>query len=304
MDKWVKAKEKQGKNEEEKASSSSNIHKELPPNMVGECNGFQSKKYFFTYHIKQDDSFDDAFKKIEGLKKLCVKYIWGEEYGEEGNTPHLQGGFVLKKKMYAKTIQNKYFKNGVTLRKLKSWDASKIYCSKECNKIVCSDKIRKPVKDYFDRSKIRDFQKTILKIISMPPKSRKIYWLWESYGGVGKTTLARHICLNYNALYIGGKNNDIKFAVSQYVNKRDLDVVIVNLPLSQKDNAPYDALEEIKDGIFFSSKYESGMCIFNIPHIIVFANFPPKNSINGRIQETCIENFDTSSEELMFELDD
>lgn len=37
----------------------------------------------------------------------------------------------------------------------------------------------------------------------------------------------------------------------------------------------YEALEAIKDGIFFSTKYESGMVVFDSPHVVVFANFPP-----------------------------
>lgn len=37
----------------------------------------------------------------------------------------------------------------------------------------------------------------------------------------------------------------------------------------------YEAIESVKDGIFFSGKYESGMTIFNQPHIICFANFAP-----------------------------
>ncbi len=42
-----------------------------------------------------------------------------------------------------------------------------------------------------------------------------------------------------------------------------------------EDYVSYQALEEIKDGIFFSGKYEGGMKIFNSPHVICFANFSP-----------------------------
>jgi hypothetical protein len=34
-------------------------------------------------------------------------------------------------------------------------------------------------------------------------------------------------------------------------------------------------MENVKDGLFFSTKYESGMVRYNPPHVIVFANVPP-----------------------------
>ncbi len=33
--------------------------------------GFQSKKYFFTYHIKSDESFEQAFERLEPLRAHC-----------------------------------------------------------------------------------------------------------------------------------------------------------------------------------------------------------------------------------------
>jgi len=35
-------------------------------------------------------------------------------------------------------------------------------------------------------------------------------------------------------------------------------------------------MEEIKNGIFFSNKYKGKMCLFNVPHMICFANFGPE----------------------------
>ena len=37
----------------------------------------------------------------------------------------------------------------------------------------------------------------------------------------------------------------------------------------------YNAIEQLKDGLVFSSKYEGGVKMFNPPHVIIFANWLP-----------------------------
>jgi len=37
-------------------------------------------------------------------------------------------------------------------------------------------------------------------------------------------------------------------------------------------------LESIKNGLFFSGKYESTQVVMNSPHLIIFANEPPDKS--------------------------
>lgn len=108
-------------------------------------------------------------------------------------------------------------------------------------------------------------------------ETRKIYWFWEPEGCTGKTSLAKHICMNYNAIYLTGKANDIKSAISSHLEekKNELDIAIFNFPRTIEDFVSYESLEAIKDGIFFNGKYESSMKMFNSPHVIVFANFKP-----------------------------
>ncbi len=40
----------------------------------------------------------------------------------------------------------------------------------------------------------------------------------------------------------------------------------------------YDSIEQLKNGYFVSTKYESCQCIFNPPVVIIFANFPPNRA--------------------------
>lgn len=57
--------------------------------------------------------------------------------------------------------------------------------------------------------------------------------------------------------------------------KVKLRIVIWDVPRYSLDYINYAAMEEVKNGCFASTKYESGMCVFRNPHVVVFANAPP-----------------------------
>ncbi|KAK7505378.1 hypothetical protein BaRGS_00003540 [Batillaria attramentaria] len=71
------------------------------------------------------------------------------------------------------------------------------------------------------------------------------------------------------AIRFENKSADVKHA---YTGQR---VVIFDLARSQEDHINYEIIESIKNGVMFSSKYESQMKIFPPPHVVIFANFPP-----------------------------
>lgn len=106
-----------------------------------------------------------------------------------------------------------------------------------------------------------------------PPSKRKIIWIWDKVGNTGKTTLAKHLCMYHGAIYVSGKAADIKHAIISMAVKPK--IVIIDCPRTSENYVSYAALESVQNGFFFSGKYEGGQCLFEIPHVIVFANFPP-----------------------------
>lgn len=205
-------------------------------------------------------------------------YIIGKEVGTNG-TPHLQAYFECKNATQFAAMKKAFPRTHIEKAKGNQLQ-NFIYCSKEkdyTTNLKCKPK--KPVRDPLDGIEMFQFQKDIIELIKKEPDDRSIYWFWDTEGCKGKTTLAKHICMNYNALYVQGKSTDIKFGVMDMISKRgEIDVVIMGLPRSYEQYVSYDAIESIKDGIFYSSKYESGMCIFNPPHVIILANFAPDES--------------------------
>lgn len=207
------------------------------------------------------------------FKKSKIQYIFGEEVGAEG-THHLQGFISHNKKLRP----NEKFKNPRI-----HWE--KCIGNKEQNITYCSKSgiihtNMETLLDPMDNLTLHKWQVEVLEDIKVRPDSRKIIWIWEEDGCTGKTSLAKHICMNNDrAIYVNGKAADVKCCIADML-KKDVhpNVVIFGFPRTSEDYVSYAALEEVKDGIFFSGKFESGMCIFNPPHVIVFANFAPDES--------------------------
>lgn len=112
-------------------------------------------------------------------------------------------------------------------------------------------------------------------IVDGPVNDRKIYYYWEPVGNRGKTTLIKHLCIQYNKyIVVDGKASDMKYACSQI--PRGPAIVLVDIPRSSAKYVSWAGIEKVKDGIFFSRKYESAMTIYDCPHVIVFANQLPE----------------------------
>lgn len=251
------------------------------------------KRWCFTLNNYTEDEIGSL---VPQLKEHCEKYIFQEETGE-GGTDHLQGAIWFKQKK--RLTQLKKINSRIHWSVMRNEDASADYCQKSETKKVGGRSwqmgFAKPLIDPLEGKTLYDFQQEIIEMIKGEPDERKVYWFWDDQGCKGKTSLAKHICMHYNAIYVQGKASDIKFGVMDILKKRgEIDVVIMGLPRSYEEFVSYDAIESVKDGIFYSSKYESGMCIFNSPHVIILANFAPKTDklSKDRWVIKCLDDFE------------
>lgn len=110
-----------------------------------------------------------------------------------------------------------------------------------------------------------------------PLFGREIHWYWEEKGGWGKSILCKYMVHQMGALLLGGANKDALYGVASWVTKfgEGPPIIIFDIPRVNAGAVSYQSLEYIKNGVFYNSKYESGMVLFNSPHILVFANCPP-----------------------------
>lgn len=208
------------------------------------------------------------------FQEQCVLWQFQYEKGESG-TPHYQGFASFKTKVRPMSVIKV---PGIHWEKTRgSLEDNTKYTSKTEGRLAGPwNNLPRPVVDPMQGLTPRPWQAEILELIKPIPDRRTIHWYFDTLGEQGKTSLAIHICLNRKAMYVSGKATDIKCGLSLFLDKcHEVEVVFFDFVRSSEQYVSYEAIEAIKNGIFFSGKYEGGMRIFNPPHVICFANYPP-----------------------------
>ena len=128
------------------------------------------------------------------------------------------------------------------------------------------------------------WQSGVIDMLVEPAHARQICWIFDPFGDSGKTYLARYLRQERNAFYCnGGKSVDICFAYDCEP------IVIFDYVRDAEGYVNYAVIEQLKNGILTSSKYESRTKIFATPHVLVFANFAPDQSKFSRDRLSIIE---------------
>ena len=240
----------------------------------------RSKNWFFTLNNYTDEDYDTMEEVLKD--KGAIAYCFQQERGKEG-TPHIQGCFRTKNVSRFTTVKAWYKWH---IEMCHDWAAAVKYCSKVESrefpalnaKSYGLEGVGKPEVYTFKLAAPYPWQQKVIDIINGPVDDRKIYWFYCKKGGSGKTALAKHLCMNNGAIFVSGKGADVKAAIAATEKKPK--VVVFGIPrTAEKADGDqcisWDALESVKDGMFFSGKYESGMVLMPPPHMIVFANFAP-----------------------------
>jgi len=119
------------------------------------------------------------------------------------------------------------------------------------------------------------WQRDILDILKGKPNDREINWVYDPKGNKGKSRLCTHLLLEHKAVVLRGKSSDMAYMYN------DNPVVVFDIPRTQFNedgkymHAIYEMAECLKNGVIVSTKYESKMKLFTVPHVIVFSNMLP-----------------------------
>lgn len=150
----------------------------------------------------------------------------------------------------------------------------------------------------FNNTKWNKIQRKILDIIAERPDDREVNWIYDEDGNSGKSYLSKYLQLTEDLYYItGGKQNDILYGYEGQ------EIVIIDLARTYADNLEhiYTIIENLKNGMYLSTKYETIQKIFEVPHIIVMANFKPDTTKLSRDRWNII-NTDDYQEDIEYSL--
>lgn len=250
--------------------------KKLAPRGSGDsCNTSRissSKKWFFTCN-----NYTQEHIEIITGSKYIGKYIFQEEKGENG-VPHLQGYVEFKEKQRPiECLKNKQFH----WEKAKNTEACIQYCQKIATREGRIYNKGIPIKEeliVLEREKFYPWQEDLLQRLLKKPDDRSVIVVIDELGNSGKSQFQRHLIYHYGAALVTDKDGDIKHAIASRIKdgQPPPKIVLVNIPRAGYHKIPYSSMEEVKDGLLFSGKYESNHYIFNHPHVVLFVNYEPE----------------------------
>lgn len=119
----------------------------------------------------------------------------------------------------------------------------------------------------------KPWQRQLDDLINGPPNNRRVTFVVDPRGGKGKSWLTRYWYSkrdDVQRLSIG-KRDDLAFAIDS--SKR---LFVFDIPRGQSEFLQYSVLEQLKDQLVFSPKYQSSTKVLpHPPHVIVFMNERP-----------------------------
>lgn len=122
--------------------------------------------------------------------------------------------------------------------------------------------------------KMYKWQQDVIDMVKQDASDRHVYWFCDPVTGVGKSTLVKWLMQNTDARFF--TSADTKHIACAYNFEKivcfnfakDVDLPSVN----------YTAIEQLKDGLLFSEKYVSDNKVAGSPHVLCFANGPPREN--------------------------
>lgn len=211
----------------------------------------------------------------ETLKLICKKFIFQLERGQNGTT-HYQGYISLSVKKRITELK-KIIHEHIHFEECKGTEEQNVsYCSKSETRLEgpwCYNiYIKRPIKII---ETLYPWQQFVVDIIQKEPDERTVHWFWEDTGNVGKSKLAKYLVVKHNALFIDeGKKADL-MNLAFNTNWDLTNILVIDIPRENINGTSYKSIEAIKNGMVCNTKYETGVKVFNSPHIIVFCNYPP-----------------------------
>jgi len=155
------------------------------------------------------------------------------------------------------------------------------YCSKEGDYKCKGFKVKLPLK-ILKEYELDPWMRSIISIFDKEVHPRRIHWLVDKMGGVGKSKFIKYCAVKYNCLWTTGGNvkdiSNLCFNNIDYLECTEKAICLFDIPKCNKGHVSYNVLEMLKNGMMTNTKYECKNLIFNSPHVFIFSNSLPDTS--------------------------
>ena len=261
--------------------------------------GTQAKYWCFTAHPQDGKTAEEWGEMIfNGIKMRCKKVAMQIERCPETGKRHIQGCLEGNNKL--RWTEFKLHKSIHWEQCKGTWSDNFSYCTKEDTRDgrnwLKGCMIAQEIK-ILKEEQLTEWQTDLLSIMDTEADDRTVYWIWSTHGGVGKSSFAKYCAVTRPGVMVAnGKATDILAQVVTYKDTTGVfpSIIIMNLPRCTEGHVSYMALEQMKDGLAMSSKYEGGQIIMNPAHVFVFANTPPDMTkmSEDRFKIICLDDMD------------
>jgi len=226
---------------------------------------------------------------IKAFERMCTHFIFQFERGLKKGRLHGQAYVKTKLKIRDGTLGSKFnqlglrgckcsaaFNDGEEAQRLKD------YCMKEETRVdgpwgdAMYESKRRLEKEL--TLKLLPWQKKLSDELKTEPHPRKIIWYVDKVGSKGKSTLAKWLYYHNKIVTLTfGDAGNLLNLVYKFQGKKAycLDLSRTKGGKSSMSDI-YQTIESIKNGYFINTKYETGVAIFAIPHVVVFSNKYPQ----------------------------
>lgn len=244
------------------------------------------------------DLYDNHQQLIDIFNKIAKKWAFQKERGEKNDYDHWQCRISLRKKTI-KTTLLKMFAEGKAPNYCKPTEGENakndnfFYVMKDDTRILGPWKSTDPKPKFIPRQfrHIKDLYPMQQTIIDTLPDSRHVNVISDTKGDNGKTVAAFLAYLKKNAEYVPPMNDAQKLIefifsiIDECEDDETPDIFIFDLPRSMSKDClygMYSAIEQLKNGFIYDTRYHGKRRWINSPAIWVFTNeIPDKTRLSA-----------------------
>ena len=216
--------------------------------------------------------------RLNALKKLIPRAHWESMRGTPDQAAEYcqkEGNFKERGERCSQGKRNDLraamdaIKEGTSMKRLREEHPE--ICAKYPRFVIDYVRDQLPIPEVV-RHPLNVWQQELYVKLTQPPNDREIIFVIDPDGNKGKTWFSKYYCaLHENAQILeSAKKVDMAYALRQ-----DIRVLFVSCTRTMAEYLPYSFLESVKDGMVFSSKYESGVKLIPPCHVVVMMNQSP-----------------------------